>query len=74
MDFLPSIMEKIFHSGKSFADLLFLATTIYTAVISTILFFHWKKYAMGGKFLATMEVVYLVFSAVFLATAFFNIN
>ena len=62
MDILPAI-----------ADLIFFLAAAFAGVTSIILFFHWKKYGMGGKVLALTELVYLIGAASLVLAAFLNI-
>lgn len=72
--FPSGIGDKISFSGEVVADLLFFLCTLVAALASIIMFFHWRKYGMGGPVLAITEVVYISVSAVLLATAFFSLN
>lgn len=74
MDFPFEFINKISFTPESVADLLFFAVAMIVAVVSIILFFHWRKYGMGGAILALTELVYLAVSAVLLATAFFSLK
>jgi hypothetical protein len=57
-------------SWEGFADLVFAGVSFLALVISLIFLFHWKRYGMGGFFLAVMEIVYLVVAIILLTTAF----
>jgi hypothetical protein len=74
MDLVPNILSQISLTGKSLADLVLFLVSAFTAIVTIILFFHWKKYGMGGASLAFMELIYLVVSAVLIVTAFMAIN
>lgn len=53
------------------ASFLFFIVAIFVAITSAILFFHWKKYSMGGKVMAFTEVLYIVVCVCLLSVAFF---
>lgn len=70
MEYLPNILGGISISGTALADLFFFVMTLFAAVMSVILFFHWRKYGMGGKVLALTELLYLLISVALLISAF----
>jgi hypothetical protein len=73
----PSFLDtfgSISFSATSFASLVFMLVSLFTLVSTIVLFFHWKKYGMGGAVIALMEVVYLGGSAALLAVAFFSLK
>lgn len=74
MDFPFAIISGISFTSEGFAHLVFFVMALATAVISVILFFHWRKYGMGGKVLAFTEAAYLAGAVLFLVTAFFAIR
>lgn len=74
MEFVPDIFGKISFSGEAIADLVFFLIAGFTAVISVVFFFHWRKYGLGGTMFALAEFVYLGVSVVLLAIAFFSLN
>jgi len=73
MEFIPNIFGKMF-SGEALADFIFFLIAGFTAVISVVFFFHWRKYGMSGAVFAIAEFVYLGVSATLLAVAFFSLN
>lgn len=56
------------------ADLIFFLVVGLVALISIILYFHWKKYSLGGPLVAFMEILYVVVCVTLLATAFYSLN
>lgn len=74
MDLPFDFISKFLFSTKSIADLIFLLVTLVVTIVSVILFFHWRKYGLGGATFALIEVVYLVVCVMLLAIAFFSIN
>ncbi|MEK7669576.1 MAG: hypothetical protein AAB350_03270 [Patescibacteria group bacterium] len=74
MDLVPNILSKFSFSGNSVAGLILFLVAAFTAVASLVMFFHWKKYGMGGAALALMELLYIGVSAVLIVTAFLTIN
>lgn len=68
------IFSTLSFRASSVADLLFLLVTIFAATASLILFFHWKKYGMGGAVLAMTETVYFAVAVVLLSVAFFALK
>lgn len=71
---LPFDIFNLFHfSAASIADLIFFFAAALVAIISVVLFFHWRRYGMGGAVFAVMEMVYLGGAAVLLAVAFFTL-
>lgn len=74
MDFVESFLGSLHFSVEFFADLFFFLSAAFVGVASLIMFFHWKKYGMGGPVLALAEVVYLSGAAVLITIAFFSIN
>lgn len=70
MEYLPNIFGRLSISGTAVADLFFFVMTLFAAVMSVILFFHWRKYGMGGKTLALAELLYLTVSVALLVVAF----
>lgn len=71
---MPEFFGGISFSAKAIADLIFFLAATVAAVMSLILFFHWRKYGMGGAMLAFVELVYLGISAALLAVAFFSLK
>lgn len=71
---LFQILNSINLSWEGFADLIFAGVSLLTLLISIIFFFHWKRYGMGGFFLAVMEIVYAVAVVLLLSTAFFALK
>ena len=59
---------------KTIPDLLFFIMAGFAAVISIILFFHWRKYGMGGAVLAITEIIYLAVALLLLTTAFVSLS
>jgi hypothetical protein len=58
---LATVTTGINHfSGEAIIDLIFFLTLTFTAGASAVMFFHWKKYGMGGKTLALAEILYSV--------------
>ncbi|MFA6269933.1 MAG: hypothetical protein WC657_01865 [Candidatus Paceibacterota bacterium] len=74
MQTLPDIFGWFTFSGEALADLLFFVMAAFTAGVSLVLFFHWRRYGMGGSKLAFTELIYLVVAVALLATAFFALN
>lgn len=74
MEFMPDIFNGLTFSAQGIASLLFFLAAAFTAVTSVILFFHWRKYGLGGTILAIIEFVYLGVSAALLLFAFFSLN
>jgi len=74
MDYIPNISDYFSFSGNSVANLILFFVATFTAVVTLVLFFHWKKYGMGGASLAFMELAYLVVSVVLIVIAFLAIN
>ena len=74
MDALSDFLGQVLFFGKSLVDLIFLFVTFVVAIVSITLFFHWRKYGLGGATFALIEVVYFVVVVILLATAFFSIN
>jgi hypothetical protein len=74
MDLIPNILGGLSFSSRALADISFFAMALFAAVMSAILFFHWRKYGMGGATLALTELVYLAVSVSLLAIAFFALN
>ena len=74
MNFPINFFPQISFTGEAIADILFLVISGFTAIISAILFFHWKKYGMGGASLAFAEVVYIVGAVSLIAIAFFALG
>lgn len=69
------LSDYISLSGQSVAYLVFFLVAIIAAVVSVILFFHWRKYGVGsGRAFALVEVAYLLGVVVFLGTAFLSLN
>jgi hypothetical protein len=63
-----------FLSADAFASLAFFLSATFVLIVTLVMFFHWRKYGLGGPVLALVEVVYLSVSAVLLAVAFFSLN
>jgi hypothetical protein len=74
MEYFLNIFNKISFSGNAIADLAFFAAAAFTAVTSVILFFHWRKYGLGGKALILAEFLYFGIAAVLLAAAFLKLK
>lgn len=53
---------------------IFTLVSVFALAATIVLFFHWKKYGMGGAAITLAETVYLAVSASLLAIAFFSIN
>lgn len=66
-------IPSIFLNGNTIATLVFLFVVLFCAGATIIMFFHWKKYGMGGAKLAMAETIYLTVSVVLLTVAFFNL-
>jgi hypothetical protein len=76
MNFPAQFLERLdisFLSGEFIAHLLFFLIALFTLILSLVLFFHWRKYGLGGGVLAITELVYLGVSLFLLTTAFFAI-
>lgn len=71
---IPNIFGTISFSSESVAELVLFLVAAFTAVVSIVMFFHWKRYGMGGAALAFMEVLYIVVSIVFIIIAFLSLN
>ena len=72
MNFPFEIISKISFSPTSIANMLFFLVAGFVAIVSIILFFHWRKYAVeGGAILAFTELAYLSVSVLLLAVSFF---
>lgn len=74
MDLLISIFNAFSFSSDFIARAIFLVIFLAVIIASFVIFFHWKKYGIGGKMLPTMEFLYLAGSAVLLGIAFFALN
>jgi len=59
MNFQVDFINKISLSSGTVADFVFFLAATVTTAITVILFYHWRKYTLKGKFMATMELVYL---------------
>lgn len=74
MDFVFRLNDLISFNAKGAADLLFFTAAFFAAVVSLVLFYHWRRYGFGGTALALTELVYLVGCVVLLSTAFFALQ
>lgn len=74
MDYIPNILGKVSLSGKSVSDLILFLVAAFTAIASLVMFFHWRRYGMGGATLALMEIVYVVVAVVLIVVAFLSLN
>ena len=74
MEYIPNILDKISLSGESVSDLVLFIVAAFTAISSLVMFFHWRRYGMGGAALALMEIVYIVVAVVLIVVAFLNLN
>jgi len=74
MEYIPNILGKISLSGKSVSDLVLFIVAAFTAIASLVMFYHWKKYGMGGATLALMEIVYIVVAVMLIVVAFLSLN
>lgn len=74
MQSMPDIFGWISVSGQALAEFFFFIMSTFTAVTSLVLFFHWRRYGMGGATLAFTELIYLVVAVALLAIAFFALN
>lgn len=74
MQYLPNIFGSISFSPKAIVDLVFFVVSLFVAVMSVILFFHWQKYGMGGRVLRIFEALYFVGAVFFIVMAFINLN
>ena len=61
-------------TAESVADFIFFVVAGITAIISVVLFFHWRKYSLGGAVVAIIELIYLAVAVTLLGAAFFAIN
>lgn len=68
------IFEDTFFSLGAFAGLIFFLSAFFVLVVTIVMFFHWKKYGLGGPALALAEATYLTVAAALLASAFFSLN
>lgn len=71
---LFQILNSINISWEGFADLIFAGVSISALIVTLIFLFHWKRYGMGGFFLAVMEVLYVVVAIILLSVAFFTLK
>ena len=71
---LPIDLGFLELSAAAVADLIFFLVVGLVAVISAILFFHWRRFGLSKKVIALVEVAYLLVVVVLVATAFFSIN
>jgi len=69
-----NFFENMTFSGKAIADLTFFIISGLVAVFSLILFFHWKRYGMGGFVLAITEMIYIIVAISLLLGAFLALN
>lgn len=74
MDYIPNILGKVSLSSKSIADFVLFIVAAFAGIASLVMFFHWKKYGMGGATLALMEIVYVVVAAILIVVAFLSLN
>lgn len=74
MNLFTEILSRLNWSYGSIAGLVFSLVTVFVAVISVILFFHWRRYGISKAFFAAVEVVYLGVSVLLLSAAFFSLN
>lgn len=74
MQSVPNIFNWFSFSGEALGHLVFFLMAGFTAVISLILFFHWRRYGLGGATLAFTELVYLAVSVALLTVAFLALN
>ena len=74
MDLPFDFINKLSFSAVAVGDLVFFLVTLVVAIVSVILFFHWRKYGLPDATFAFVEVVYLVGCVLLLAVAFFSIN
>lgn len=74
MYFFENVLNNININSGSIASLLFLFVIIFVAIVSVILFFHWRRYGISKVFFAFVEVVYLGICAVLISVAFFSLN
>jgi hypothetical protein len=70
MNLPADFISKLHFSGVAIADLLFSLLALFTAIISLVLFFHWRRFAVGGVWLTFMEVIYLAGAALLLLMVF----
>lgn len=68
---LFTFLASLNFSWEGLADLVFAGVSLFALMISLVFLFHWKRYGMGGFFLAVMEIVYLVVAIILLTTAFY---
>ena len=59
--------------GLRIAELVFTLSIVVAGIFSVVLFFHWRKYAMGGALVAAVEAAYLLVSVLLISVAFFSI-
>ncbi|OHB14743.1 MAG: hypothetical protein A2431_00195 [Candidatus Zambryskibacteria bacterium RIFOXYC1_FULL_39_10] len=74
MEYIPNILGKVSLSGKSVSDLILFLVAAFTAIASLVMFFHWRRYGMGGATLALMEIVYVVVAVMLIVVAFLSLN
>lgn len=74
MDLFEKILSRLNWGYGSISGLVFSLVTVFVAVVSIVLFFHWRRYGISKAFFAFVEVVYLGVCAILLSIAFFSLN
>jgi len=70
-DKIISAIDFSFFSKQFVTHAIFWLVAAFTALLSLVLFFHWRKYGQGGGVLAVTELIYLGVSILLLTTAYF---
>ena len=60
-------------NGRSILHIAFLVVVLFSAGASIVIFYHWKRYGMGGAKLALIETIYLTVAVILLSIGFFNL-
>lgn len=74
LEFPFDISQYVSINGQSISYFIFFVMAFFTAIISAILFFHWKKYSMQGPGFFVGEIIYILVAGLLLFWAFVSIN
>lgn len=67
-------ISQIDFSFALLSKLVFAIIALLALIMSLVLFFHWRRYGMGGIVLGITETVYLVVTVLLLGSAFFSLQ
>ena len=72
LSFEIPFLENI--SIESVASIVFFLVISFVAIISIIIFYHWKKYGFWNKTFIVTEIIYFSVLVVLVSTAFLGLK